>query len=118
METRDSPATHSSQPDHGALEACLRRHQAGVWRHLRCRACQPVEADDLTQEALIAVLGHAALHFPVDQARAYLCTVARNALRRRRREQGREPLVDLDQARAVHDEVLADGSEAALRARP
>lgn len=36
----------------------IRRHQNGVWRYLRLLGCEPSAADDLTQEAFLALLRH------------------------------------------------------------
>lgn len=34
----------------------IRRHQAGVWRYLRLLGCDEASADDLTQDAFLALL--------------------------------------------------------------
>ena len=34
----------------------IENHQTGVWRYLRALGCDPVTADDLTQETFLAVL--------------------------------------------------------------
>lgn len=44
------PKSHVLTPE------LIRRHQAGVWRYLRLLGCDEASADDLTQDAFLALL--------------------------------------------------------------
>lgn len=60
-------------------EALVRRHQPSIWRYLRFLGASPALADDLTQEAFLALLRHP----PEDRGDAatagWLRTVARRS---------------------------------------
>lgn len=71
-------------------ESVVRAHQASVWRYLRFLGCDPALADDLTQDAFLALLR---AHLP-DRGPAaldgWLRGTARNLMRNRRRQIRRE----------------------------
>jgi RNA polymerase sigma-70 factor (ECF subfamily) len=73
------------------LERLVRAHQAYLWRYLRFLGCAANEADDLTQETFLAVLGRPLHCFGPSGARAYLRRVARNGFLELRQRQAREP---------------------------
>ncbi len=84
--------------DRTAFERLVVENQAMVWRYLRFLGCAPTDADDLTQETFLAVLGRSIDRFGDDGARAYLRRVAKHAWLKRLERQKRLPLVDLELA--------------------
>ena len=56
----------------------VKEHQAGVWRFLRVLGCDPVEADDLTQETFLAVLQKPFHDYNRSATAGYLRQVARS----------------------------------------
>ncbi len=84
--------------DTDALADLVRAHQAMVWRYLRLLGGTPEEADDLTQDAFVRAAEALRDGEELRHPKAYLRSVARNALIGRRRR--RQPL-DLDWADAV-----------------
>lgn len=67
-----------------SFDGLVARHQANVWRYLRFLGARPVEADELTQDAFVAVLDKPLARFGADGAGAYLRRVARNLWLKRR----------------------------------
>ncbi len=87
-----------------AMDTLVRRHGASLFRHARAMAGGDVAlAEDALQEALVAVMKHAAT-FRGEHARAWLFTVVRNSVRRQAR------------ARGVIAEPAAHETEASLEA--
>lgn len=73
----------------------VRAHQAGLWRYLRFLGCEANEADDLTQETMLAVLRDPFEDRGATSTAAYLRTVARNLFLKRVRSRGID-IVDPD----------------------
>lgn len=67
------------------------RHDAAVYRFLISLNAPPDEADDALQECFIAAWRSAGTYRGPGSARAWLFTIARNALRRRHRRRVAEP---------------------------
>ncbi len=87
--------------DRRAFARFVDRHEASVLRYLRAAAAQDADADDAFQEAFLAAWRGAGGFRGEGSARAWMLTVARNALRRHHRRRageptGYEPLEDLD----------------------
>jgi len=104
-------------------EALVREHQAALWRYLRVLGCSAVEAEDLAQEAFLALL-HARLSAgSAGGVRGWLRATARNQFFARCRQQRREPRLgvdldgDLDAAVAAYErDDDGHGYRQALRA--
>ena len=71
-------------------ESVVRAHQHSVWRFLRFLGCDPALADDLTQDAFLALLRARLPDRGPVALEAWLCGTARNLMRARRRELRRE----------------------------
>jgi RNA polymerase sigma-70 factor (ECF subfamily) len=56
----------------------VERHQSGVWRYLRALGCDPVLAEDLTQDTFLAVLRQPFEEYSEAATAAYLRRTARN----------------------------------------
>ena len=84
------------------LEVLVQSHQRNIWRYLRYQGCEPAQAEDLTQEAFLAVLRKPpSIQNPTAMA-SYLRTVARNLFIARLRKARIEPrFLDLDEADRV-----------------
>ncbi len=78
----------------------IETHQAGVWRYLRALGCEPAQADDLTQEAFLAVLQRPFHDYSQAATASYLRKVAHNLLVSLKRRAGKvtavEDVEDLD----------------------
>jgi RNA polymerase sigma-70 factor (ECF subfamily) len=72
------------------LARLIHRHQAGVWRYMRFLGADAAEADDLTQEAFLALARGQFVERDELQTAGYLRVVARNQLLALRRKQNRE----------------------------
>lgn len=86
-------------------EALVRSHQAPLWRYLRALGCAAADAEDLVQEAFLALL-RARLHDSSPSGvRAWLRATGKNLFLARCRRERREPLVlaDLDAAFAAYE---------------
>lgn len=70
-------------------ERFVERHQVFVWSYLRLLGCNPDEADDLAQEALVAALRNAT---PVREPRPFLKVTARNLFLAHCRRRARQPI--------------------------
>lgn len=78
-------------------EELVRRHQKGLWRYLRFLGAGPALADDLTQEAFLALLDDP----PEDRGEAAAAAWLRTTGRRLYLREGRRPRAGL--------ELLGDG---------
>lgn len=77
-----------AQHDSSAMDELVRRHGAALFRHARSMAGGDATlAEDALQDTLMAVLQHAAT-FRGEHPRAWLFTIARNAVRRQARRRG------------------------------
>jgi RNA polymerase sigma-70 factor (ECF subfamily) len=84
------------------MAALVRTHQTGVWRYLRFLGCDPVEAEDLTQETFLVIVRDGFEIRSPAATSAYLRTVARNCLLMARRKGRAAPVaIELDAAEAV-----------------
>jgi RNA polymerase sigma-70 factor (ECF subfamily) len=77
--------------DRDALGPLVRRHWASMYRYLSRASREPSVAEDALQDTFLAVLEHAVTFRGEGSARAWLYTLARNALRRRYRRRMDEP---------------------------
>ena len=96
-----SAQTPPPEDDHRVFERLVHSHQGPIWRYLRFLGCSPSEADELTQDTFVAVVGRSLHCFGAPAARAYLRRVARNAFLKHRqnaRETSTEDLDALDSA--------------------
>ena len=75
----------TAEGDHEAFEAFVDRHAGSVFRYLRHLAAHDQDAEDALQETFLGVWRSAGTFQGRGSARAWLMTVARNALRRQRR---------------------------------
>ncbi len=89
--------------DRDALGRLVRRHWAPMYRYASRVSGDPTVAEDALQDTFLAVLEHAGT-FRGDSARAWLYTLARNAIRRRHRRRVDEP--------ARHEDLDALGEDA------
>ena len=100
-------------------EALVREHQAALWRYLRVLGCSVGEAEDLAQEAFLALLRARQTFGSGRGVRAWLRATAKNQFFARCRQQRREPRLDadLDAAFAAYErDDDGDGYRQALRA--
>lgn len=104
------------------LATQVQTHQAGVWRYLRFLGAERTEAEDLTQETLLAFAKAQFVERSPRQTAGYLRTVARNQLLAHRRRQHLEVnTVELEAAdgvwaAATDSDGSLDGYMEALRA--
>ena len=77
--------------DRAALSALVHRHWASLFRYTRRMTGDEAAAEDALQDTFVAVMEHAATFRGESSARAWLYTLARNALRRRARRRVGEP---------------------------
>jgi RNA polymerase sigma-70 factor (ECF subfamily) len=109
-----SEQTRMEMDGYADLAELVRVHQAGVWRYLRYLGAKASEADDLTQETFLAVIGATGqANFEQRssaQTAAYLRSVARNRLLMARRAQKHEiHTVELAAAETVWAQSTEDG---------
>ncbi|HEV3024964.1 MAG TPA: sigma-70 family RNA polymerase sigma factor [Pirellulales bacterium] len=101
----------------GDLAGLVRTHQAGIWRYLRFLGADETQADDLTQDVFLAVLGKPFVEHSATATSAYLRTVARNLFLMSARRRRRQPTIEqLDLADEVWERLSGDDGEAALAA--
>lgn len=93
-------------------EALVRRHQRAVWRYLRFLGAEPALADDLTQEAFLALLRSPPRETGDRVVGTWLRRTAWRLLCNRRRRRRRT--LDLDEAEAAWQAFAPrdDGDEA------
>lgn len=104
-------------PEDSDFARLIDTHQSAVWRYLRFLGCEPAEADDLTQETFLAVIGRPVDRFGVDGARAYLRRVARNlVVQTQRRGRTEATTLDLDTIDLAWGWYMANDDGAAKRA--
>lgn len=77
--------------DRAALSALVQRHWASLFRYTRRMTSDEAAAEDALQDTFVAVMEHARTFRGEGSARAWLYTLARNALRRRARRRVGEP---------------------------
>ncbi len=77
--------------DPSAFEPFVRRHEAAVLRYLRTRTSDPDVVEDALQETFIAAWRAAGTFRGDASARAWLLTIARNAVRRQFRRAAGQP---------------------------
>ncbi|QDV75228.1 ECF RNA polymerase sigma factor SigE [Botrimarina mediterranea] len=101
---RAAPALGTSTLDWARL---VRDRQAEVWRYLRYLGAKPAEADDLTQETLLAVVRSDFVEVSEPQTAGYLRTVARRQLLMLRRKQSRRcEVADVETAETVWADAM------------
>ena len=84
------------------LEVLVESQQRNIWRYLRYLGCEPADAEDLTQEAFLAVLRKPPTLQDSSVLASYLRTVARHLFISRLRKARIEPrFQDLDEADRV-----------------
>jgi RNA polymerase sigma-70 factor (ECF subfamily) len=81
----------ASHGDRAAFEDFVRRHEAAVFRLLKASASCRADAEDALQEAFVAAWKNAGSYRGGPSARAWIMTIARNALRRAHRRRAGEP---------------------------
>jgi RNA polymerase sigma-70 factor (ECF subfamily) len=84
--------------DRGQLDTLIAQYRDEALRVARRLVRSPVEAEDLTQTAILNVLRHANNIEDVANIRAYLLTAVRNLWRNQLRQQGRRRFVGADAA--------------------
>lgn len=77
--------------DREAFERFVDRHEAGVLRYVRNVVADPDRAEDALQDTFVAAWRGAAGFRGEGSARAWLLTIARNAVRRQGRRRAGEP---------------------------
>ena len=77
--------------DCDAFETFVGRHQASVYRLARAMTADADEAEDVLQETFLAAWKSAGSFRGSGSARAWILTIARNAVRRSRRRRAGEP---------------------------
>ena len=89
-----------AQPTHPAVGAWTRWQHQSLWRFLRFLGCEPEQAEDLAQDALLAALEHQIQRLPAPQGATWLRTTARrlwiDELRRRKRRPDPQSLEHVD----------------------
>ncbi len=74
-----------------AFEVFMERHQASVFRFIRTLASERADAEDALQETFLAAWRSAGTFRGAGSARAWVLTIARNAVRRQHRRRVGEP---------------------------
>ena len=93
----------------GEVEQIVRTHQAGIWRYLCFLGCDSAEADDLTQETFLAVMGRPLADLGPAPTRGYLRKVALTEfLKARKRQRIRTGLGDSEMAERACDLFCGD----------
>ena len=93
----------------GEVEQIVRTHQAGIWRYLCFLGCDPAEADDLTQETLLVLVGRPLADLGPAPTRGYLRKVALTEfLKARKRQRIRSWSGDLEIAERACDLFCGD----------
>ncbi len=101
------PPELSSDPPAIDLTRLVRDRQAEVWRYLRFLGADPNEADDLTQEAFLALARSSFVEESDAQTAGYLRTIARRQLLMLRRTQRRRiKTVDFEAAESAWAESM------------
>lgn len=96
--------------DRSAFEPFVRRHEGAVLRYIRTRTSDPDVAEDALQETFIAAWRGARTFRGNGSARAWLLTIARNAVRRQyRRTAGQPEAHEPLEAAAVADVAAGAG---------
>lgn len=98
------------------LAVVVRRHQAGLWRFLRALGCSPGEAEEVAQDAFVALLRGPFTEVGEGATATYLRTAAKRLLWKRRRRTRREALVELDAVETVFVADCGDGGDAFVEA--
>lgn len=112
------PARNPTSPRRTILtEAVVREHQASVWRYLRYLGCDPATADELTQEAFLALLQAVVPDRGIRTVGAWLRGTARHLAYARFRSQVRlraslRELSDASTEAGWNDYALDDGGAA------
>lgn len=91
LETDAALIARIAHGDRDALGPLVRRHWASMYRYASRVSRDPSIAEDALQDTFLAVLEHAGTFRGEGSARAWLYTLARNALRRRYRRRMDEP---------------------------
>lgn len=92
------------------LSSLLRRYQGEVWCYLRVLGCEPVQADDLTQETFLSIATGAFEYRDPGSTRAYLRKVAKNLfLGEVRASRCRPQFTDLERVEAVYERTMRQG---------
>jgi RNA polymerase sigma-70 factor (ECF subfamily) len=79
-----------------AFELIFERYRGPVWRFYRRRVPDPARAEELTQDAFVALLEGAVRYQPRGAFRSYLFGIAYNILHSDRRRTSRRELVPLE----------------------
>lgn len=89
-----------TEPDAPSVEDIVRTHQDSVWRFLVSIGCEANLADDLTQEAFLAVLREGFEYRGPEETIAWLLRVAKHKFIDALRKRKTTPDVDLTNAEA------------------
>lgn len=106
-------------PDDPRVHAFVIRHQAGLWRWLRALGCEPADAEEHCQDALLAALHDDVDQRPPGEAAAWLRTAAKNLFLMQLRRERRRPRwlsIEVIEASWVALGGDEDGGEAAVAA--
>lgn len=104
-------ARHRHGPS-GAFDVSrlVRQHQTGLWRFLRALGCDPAAAEEIAQDTFVTVLRRPFEVVDDRSAAAYLRTVAKRLLWKRRRRTGRPPTLAPE---AIEAAFVAEGGDEA-----
>jgi RNA polymerase sigma-70 factor (ECF subfamily) len=80
----------------GAFEQLFERYRGPIWRFFRRRVADPPRAEELAQDAFVAVLQGTARYEPRAPFRSYLFGIAYNLLLAERRKSSHRPAEPLD----------------------
>jgi RNA polymerase sigma-70 factor (ECF subfamily) len=108
-----------ARPEARSLDVAelVRRHEAGLWRFLRVLGCDARQAEELAQDAFVAVLERPFRQVDDRATAAYLRTVAKHLWLKDRRRTRRQTLADLDALeRAFVEDCDDDGGDGLVEA--
>ncbi|MCA8938740.1 MAG: RNA polymerase sigma factor [Planctomycetes bacterium] len=99
------------------FQELVERHQESLWLWSRAIGAEGSEADDLTQDAFLVLLGKPWQDWPDPQIAGFLRGVARNLLLSRKTKEGRRIKLLASHAEELWARMLPDDSSVLLRGR-
>ncbi len=81
----------SASGERSAFENFMERHQASVFRFIQTLTSERADAEDALQETFVSAWRSASTFRGTGSARAWVLTIARNAVRRQHRRRAGEP---------------------------